>query len=190
MKKFNWSILLVGFIALAVLATTGCVSKKRKASLPGDDPVAMQGEVMYDENGLPYYLDENGNRIYIDDPNALGDRSGSEIGGGFEPVLFTYDNSQIDPAEMSKIDTVVAYLNDNAAYGLVIEGHCDERGSNEYNLALGERRALAVRAAIISAGIDASRITTRSYGEENPVAMGHDESSWASNRRAEFIVTQ
>lgn len=189
MKKFNWSILLVGFIALAVLATTGCVSKKRKASLP-DDPTTMQGELMYDENGLPYYLDENGNRVYIDDPNALGDRSGSEIGGGFEPVLFTYDNSQIDPAEMSKIDTVVAYLNDNAAYGLVIEGHCDERGSNEYNLALGERRALAVRAAIISAGIDASRITTRSYGEENPVAMGHDESSWAMNRRAEFIVTQ
>ena len=73
---------------------------------------------------------------------------------------------------------------------MIVEGHCDERGSNEYNLALGERRALAVRAAMISAGIDGARVQTRSYGEERAVAFGHDESAWRLNRRAEFTFTQ
>jgi peptidoglycan-associated lipoprotein len=67
-----------------------------------------------------------------------------------------------------------------------VEGNCDERGSNEYNLALGERRALAVRAYLVNLGIDAGRIQTKSLGEERPVALGHDESSWQQNRRAEF----
>jgi peptidoglycan-associated lipoprotein len=71
---------------------------------------------------------------------------------------------------------------------VVIEGHCDERGSREYNLALGERRALAVRAYLVGLGIDATRLQTKSYGEEQPVAMGHDESSWSRNRRAEFVL--
>ena len=189
MRKMSWKVLVLGLLAVSLLAATGCVSKKKNPRLPSDDP--MQGELLMDENGNQYYLDENGNRVYVDGgDDALGLRNGTEMGGSFEAVYFAYDNSQLDPMEMGKVQTVANYLMDNPAYGLVVEGHCDERGSNEYNLALGERRALAVRAAIIGAGIDASRITTRSFGEESPVSMGHDESSWSNDRRAEFVITQ
>lgn len=189
MKKINWSVFSIVLVALALLASTGCVSKKKGATLPSDN--LGQGEIMIDETGRQYYIDENGNIVYLDNiDDAMGLRGGEEIGGNFEAVNFAYDNSQIDPSEMGKVQVVVDYLNQNAAAGLVVEGHCDERGSNEYNLALGERRALAVRAAIIGAGIDAARITTRSFGEESPVSMGHDEDSWRINRRAEFIITQ
>ena len=188
MKKLNWSVMAMVLVAISLLAATGCTTKKPK--LPKDQG-DLQGETLYDENGNPYTLGPNGEIIYLDPSmNPMGDRFGEEVGGGFEAVYFAYDNSQIDPNEMGKIQAVVSYLNANPSSGLVVEGHCDERGSNEYNLALGERRALAVRAEIIGSGIDASRITTRSFGEESPISMGHDESSWMNNRRAEFVVTQ
>jgi len=115
---------------------------------------------------------------------------GAEVAGQFEAVLFEYDSTQLNPSEQAKINAVVGYLQQNPTAGIVVEGHCDERGSNEYNLSLGERRALAVRAAMIAAGVDGARIQTRSYGEERPVAFGHDEASWRLNRRAEFLSTQ
>ena len=105
-------------------------------------------------------------------------------------MYFEYDSPQLNPSEQGKIDAVVAYLQQNPTHGVIVEGHCDERGSNEYNLALGERRSLAVRAAMVSAGIDGARVQTRSYGEERGVAFGHDESAWRLNRRAEFVFTQ
>jgi peptidoglycan-associated lipoprotein len=71
---------------------------------------------------------------------------------------------------------------------LIAEGHCDERGSREYNLSLGEHRALAVRAYLVGLGVDGARIQTRSYGEEQPLDPGHDESAWRLNRRVEFAL--
>ena len=177
----RWMTVLMVLLALAMLGTTGCIKKKKKPldTAPYGDRVI----VGYDANGNP---------IYADDANALGMRpEGAEIGAGqFEAILFDYDSPQLNPSEQGKIDAVVAYLQQNPTHGVVVEGHCDERGSNEYNLALGERRSLAVRAAMISAGIDGARVQTRSYGEERPVAFGHDESSWRLNRRAEFVFTQ
>lgn len=114
----------------------------------------------------------------------------TEIESQFGVVYFDFDSAQINPSERGKIEAVADYLRRNPNVGVIVEGHCDERGSNEYNLALGERRAMAVRAYLISLGIDASRIQTKSYGEERPVAFGHDEASWALNRRAEFKLFQ
>ena len=79
-------------------------------------------------------------------------------------------------------------LRSNAQAGVIVEGHCDERGSREYNLALGERRALAVRAYLIGLGLDPARVQTKSMGEEQPAVFGHDESAWSKNRRVEFIL--
>ncbi|MFH0908893.1 MAG: peptidoglycan-associated lipoprotein Pal [bacterium] len=126
------------------------------------------------------------------DDDAMGERMGGgmEQAGLFSAVYFDYDSAQINPAERSKLDGVADHLNQNSAQGLTVEGHCDERGSNEYNLSLGERRALAVRAYLVGLGIDGARIQTKSYGEERPVAIGHDESSWSQNRRAEFVIVQ
>lgn len=101
-------------------------------------------------------------------------------------VNFDFDRSEVkaDFYSVIKINADYMALNPNAM--VTISGHCDERGTREYNLALGERRANAVKNALIAEGVSPSRISTKSYGEENPVALGHDESSWAKNRRAEF----
>lgn len=109
------------------------------------------------------------------------------MGLDFAPVQFSYDRFQVADAERAKIEAAAAYLRVNPALTLVIEGHCDERGSREYNMALGERRALAVRAYLIGLGIPAERIQTVSYGIDKPADPGRNEQAWARNRRAEFV---
>lgn len=104
-------------------------------------------------------------------------------------VYFEFDRSSVKEGERSKVEAVAAYLKtapaDNA---LLIEGHCDERGTEEYNRALGERRALALRDYLINLGIGAERIRTISYGKDKAVDQGHDDTAWAKNRRGEFLL--
>ncbi len=111
-------------------------------------------------------------------------------GLAFEPVYFTYDSYVLPPNEIAKVDQVGQHLNANSGHVLVVEGHCDERGSNEYNLSLGENRAIAVRAYLVNMGIASDRIQTRSYGEEKPAVIGMDEGAWRLNRRGEFALFQ
>lgn len=106
----------------------------------------------------------------------------------FEPVYFAYDSFALNPTETAKIQRVADYMRRNQRTRLVVEGHTDERGSREYNLSLGERRALSIRSALISSGIDPSRIQTRSFGKEQPVAFGSNEEAWRRNRRGEFVL--
>ena len=108
----------------------------------------------------------------------------------FQPVYFGFDSTTLAPAELSKIDEVVRHLRANANRVVVIEGHCDERGSIEYNLSLGENRAMIVSNYLQQNGITPDRIQTRSYGEEKPAVDGHDESAWRMNRRGEFAIFQ
>ncbi|MBI5385372.1 MAG: peptidoglycan-associated lipoprotein Pal [Verrucomicrobia bacterium] len=104
-------------------------------------------------------------------------------------VYFDFDRSVIKSSEASKVDSVAGqFKNENPACDLLIEGHCDERGTAEYNRALGERRALAIREYLIRAGVNGEKIHTVSFGKDQPVALGHDEASWAKNRRGEFIL--
>jgi len=104
-------------------------------------------------------------------------------------VHFDLDRSNIRPDDMGALDQKVAILQANPDLRIRVGGHCDERGSDEYNLALGNRRAQAAKQYLVSHGIDASRIETQSWGEERPMVDGHDESAWSQNRRAEFEVT-
>ncbi len=103
-------------------------------------------------------------------------------------VYFDFDSSTVKPSEKPKAESVATFLKSNATFRLRIEGHCDERGTDEYNRALGERRALSVREYLISAGVSADRVSTLSFGEDQPAVLGHDEMSWAKNRRGEFIL--
>lgn len=111
-----------------------------------------------------------------------------EQAGMYEPVYFGYDSAVIPEAQRSKLGPLAESMRRQPASSLVIEGHCDERGSAEYNLALGERRALAVRAYLIGLGVEAARLQTKSFGKERPVSLGHDEAAWSQNRRAEFVL--
>jgi peptidoglycan-associated lipoprotein len=106
----------------------------------------------------------------------------------FAPVHFAYDSFVLPPQEVSKVDDVAKFLMENEDRVVNVDGHCDERGSNEYNLSLGEQRAQSVRTYLVSAGIDAARIQTRSFGKEKPLDPGHSESAWAKNRRGEFVI--
>jgi peptidoglycan-associated lipoprotein len=114
-------------------------------------------------------------------------------GGGvksedFLPALFDYDSYSLREDARAALDKNAALLRSNAGVNVTIEGHCDERGTAEYNLALGEKRAQAARDYLVAAGIDAGRLQTVSYGKERPVDAGHDEAAWARNRRAQLVV--
>jgi len=103
-------------------------------------------------------------------------------------IHFDYDKSNIRSDDAGTLDQKVAILQANPELRIRIGGHCDERGSDEYNLALGNRRAQAAKQYLVSHGIDGSRIETQSWGEERPLVDGHDETAWSQNRRDEFEI--
>jgi len=105
------------------------------------------------------------------------------------PVFFNYDSDELDDTAKKTLDENAEVLKQNAAWVITVEGHCDERGTAEYNLALGDRRALAAKNYLISLGISADRLRTVSYGKEFPFETGHDEKAFQQNRRAHFMVT-
>ena len=107
----------------------------------------------------------------------------------FQPVFFALDSSEIDQAGQQALNTDAAILKKYPTWVITLEGHCDERGTAEYNLALGERRAMAAKTYLVSLGIPADRVRTVSYGKEFPFDPGHDEAAWSKNRRAQFVVT-
>jgi peptidoglycan-associated lipoprotein len=106
-----------------------------------------------------------------------------------KPLFFELDSSEISAEGRSVLDANAAALKKYPTWTITIEGHCDERGTAEYNLALGERRAVAARAYLVSLGVSPDRLRTVSYGKEFPFDAGHDELSFQKNRRAHFVVT-
>lgn len=171
MQSKRWMMWMAVGLVAAVAMGSGC---KKKTPGTGMDDGGIGGKLggIGDGTGV-------GNRP---DMNAL------ETAGQFPAVYFEYDSAQVKESERAKVETVAQNLKKSSAGGVIVEGHCDERGSAEYNLALGERRASAVRAYLQTLGVDAARIQTKSFGKEKPVAMGHDEESWSKNRRAEFVL--
>jgi peptidoglycan-associated lipoprotein len=105
-----------------------------------------------------------------------------------QPVFFEFDSATLTELGRSTLDQNAKMLRDHADAKLVIEGHCDERGTSEYNQALGEKRAQAAREYLVGAGIAPTRLEIVSYGKERPFEAGHDESAWAKNRRAHFTI--
>lgn len=105
-----------------------------------------------------------------------------------DTVYFDFDSSTIKGSEKSKIEAVAAYLKQNGSAAVKVEGNCDERGTEEYNRALGERRALAIREYLINSGITPTTVDTVSYGEDKPLDPGHIEAAWKKNRRGDFVL--
>jgi peptidoglycan-associated lipoprotein len=176
-KKFLAQIILV--VTVAAVGLTGCKNhplngsgSKGSGSEPGVPPLNGSGSDITSSGG-------NGSR-----PDGM---TGELNHGQFAPVYFDFDSARIRPSEDPKLQTVSAYLKANPGK-LVVEGHCDERGTAEFNRALGEKRALAAREELVKQGADGSRITTISYGSDRPADMGHDEAAWSKNRRCEFVV--
>jgi len=108
----------------------------------------------------------------------------------FNDALFDFDKYNIRPDARVVLDSTAEWLNNHKDLNILIEGHCDERGTNEYNLALGEKRAKAAKGYLISKGIAPDRMSTISYGEEKPLCTAHNENCWQRNRRAHFVITK
>ncbi len=105
-----------------------------------------------------------------------------------EYIYFDYDSAALTPQAQDILRRKAAWLRKYPGKSVIIEGHCDERGTTEYNLALGDRRAEAVRKFLVTLGIASSRMTTISFGEERPIDPGHNEAAWRKNRRAQFVI--
>jgi peptidoglycan-associated lipoprotein len=159
----------------ALVATAGCASKKPKILPPGP------GDAVVDPN------DGNNNGDGVIVPGSPQDFVRSVMS---DTIHFALDQYDIDATSRGILDSQAAWLLNWPQRRITIEGHADERGTREYNLALGDRRANAAKNYLAAKGIDASRIATISYGKERPIALGSDEASWAQNRRAVTIVIQ
>ena len=105
-----------------------------------------------------------------------------------DTIHFEYDSAVVKPAEHSKVTAVADYLKSNPSNAVKVEGHCDERGTDEYNRSLGERRAQAIREELVKAGVDAGRVDTVSFGRDRPVDTGHSDAAHRKNRRGEFVA--
>ena len=161
--------------------------------LNGGDAGLQSGDGFGNGNGLNGGdgFDQNGPGAYGEDLNKTPyiDGFGARIEGvEFQPLYFPYDANTISSSEENKVAAVAQYLLGHPEAGVVVEGYCDERGTDEYNRALGERRALAASEMLIDIyGIEAARIKTVSYGEERPAVTGTGDAVWAKNRRDEFV---
>ncbi len=153
------------------------------AACGGKKGVKEEGTASIEERGVSAQGLEEG-------VDAYGRPIGSGEAGdllGRRKVYFEFDSASLDEESRSVVQAHANYLVNNPGVTLVLEGHADERGTREYNLALGDRRALAVSDYMSALGVSAGRIQNVSYGEERPEALGHDESAWRLNRRTEII---
>ena len=197
------AIAICGALAFAV---AGCKYDDEAADGTGSEVVGT--DVNTDDGGAASGTDvatDSGTTTTVDTTNADTTSLTDAIGNTpfdqdpnyarctdveFAPVYFGFDASALPAGEMTKIEAVAAHLQEKPGRVVIIEGNCDERGSNEYNLSLGDLRATSIRAYLESLGIAPNRIQTKSYGEEKPAVIGHDESAWSKNRRGEFAVFQ
>lgn len=163
---------LLAATALAALTLSAC-SREAPEDLPPPPPTDTTGDSGFD-------TDTTG--------PAPGSRADFIAQAGTDTVYFDTDVHELDAEARSILDQQARWLVANPDVRVTIEGHADERGTREYNLALGERRANSAKNYLAARGVDASRMTTISYGKEQPVALGSDPASWAQNRRAVTVV--
>ncbi|MBQ9789673.1 MAG: OmpA family protein [Lentisphaeria bacterium] len=178
------------FLAVVVIAwsVSGCKSKTT------DDPQPME-DIYVEDNGLTSEGDIGG----TDSSNFEGGADESTLANltkddlviltdlNFPVIYFPYDSNKLVESEMAKIEKVAEYLNKYSSLLLIVEGHCDQRGTEEYNRSLGERRANMIRESLVAAGVNSDRIRTVSYGKDRPAVEGNDESAWGKNRRGELL---
>ena len=162
--------------ATLLLTFTGCANHKKDPNAAGSYTGSDSDQV----NGTP--LSDRQEGVSFMDPNVQK--------GQFAPVHFPFDSFAISGAEAARVEAVAQFIQGHGSNGVIVAGFTDERGTADYNRALGEKRAGAVREALIADGVDPSKVQTVSFGAEMPVDPASDESAWAKNRRGEFGITR
>jgi peptidoglycan-associated lipoprotein len=185
MKRF-WIVLILMFFVSA-----GCAEKvttKPEVEQPQKEQKAEEMKAQKPSEAAPEAQKETGMEkaevVKSEEEEAI--TAGKE--GVFQDIHFDFDRYNIQDADRGILKSIASWMRKNASAKLTIEGHCDDRGTNEYNLALGDRRAKAVKDYLVSLGVPSSRLETISFGEEKPVCTQQTEECWAKNRRAHFVV--
>jgi peptidoglycan-associated lipoprotein len=173
------------------LAVSGCAKKQPPVArpLPPPPPPPVETPVTPPPEPAAPTADTATPTPVAEDTIASGSLDEINKNSPLKPVFFALDGSDVDAEGQRILEQNAEILKRYTTWQISVEGHCDERGTAEYNLALGERRALAVRNYLVSLGVSADRVKTVSYGKEFPFDPGHTESAWAKNRRAHFVVT-
>ena len=167
--KKNWGLLTLS-IALSAALTSSC--SKKQTTEEGQSTGDVTSIDTCDSGGAA---------------GGAGGTAGQKI-AALPTIYFEYDSFSLNSSAKEALGLAAQWLKANTNQKVQAEGHCDERGTTEYNLALGERRASSVRDYLSSQGVSAAQLSTISYGEERPLAMGSDEATWAKNRRVEFVT--
>jgi peptidoglycan-associated lipoprotein len=178
----------------ALLALATACGGRTPPATPAPDPAPFPGAAAGGGGGTPPPAPPMEPLLSDEPPISVGrydNKTPQEINedSPFVPVFFAYDSDELDDTARQALAQNAGVLRQYGTWVLTIEGHCDERGTAEYNLALGDRRALAAKSYLQSLGIPAERLRTVSYGKEFPFDPGHDEAAWSKNRRAHFMVT-
>lgn len=183
-------VIIVGLIVAAL--ASGCGRNKKPTLAPQPTPTAEAPPAETPRPPAPTQrVDESVPLPPRLSEDALANRSLDDLNRNspLKPVFFPLDSAELDDSGRAVATANAEVLKKNATWAITIEGHCDERGTAEYNLALGERRASAVKAYLASLGIAADRMKTVSYGKEFPFDAGHTEEAWAKNRRGHLVIT-
>ncbi len=185
--------LVLVIAAMAFVGASGCAKKKPPVARPTTPPPAASSTTAGTRPPSPPEPVREPEPVPAEpiatDPLSTTDIDAINRNSPFQPVFYRYDQADIDAAGQQSLNANAELMKKYPTWVVTIEGHSDERGTAEYNLALGERRAMAARNYLVSLGIPAERLRTVTYGKEFPFEPGHDEGSWSKNRRAHFVVT-
>ena len=194
LKHWTISALALVLALLVVISISSC-AKKKISSEPSTTSAEEEARKRADEEARQREL-ERQNALKEEDLSEgslsarMADQRTESARTIFEneDIYFEFDSIRLSPEAQETLAKKAAWLRANSEASVTIEGHCDSRGTNEYNLALGEGRAQSVKAFLADLGVDSSRLTTISYGEERPIDRTESEEAWAKNRRASFVI--
>lgn len=188
MKATRFAILTAIGLVLSFLAAGCHMNPENPMAIP-NRPADTNGNLEGLGQIVPGNPTNNGTTL-IAEPEFPGHTNWIENPDQFkeQTIHFAFDSSVVRSADKSKIGVVADYLKANPQTAVRVEGNCDERGTEEYNRSLGERRAQSAREVLVGLGIDSTRVDTVSYGQDKPVADGHNEAAWKQNRRADFVL--
>ncbi len=181
-------------VLLALACIAGCGRRQPPAATPAPPPPATAPPPTASAPPPPPPVRVEESLPVPSEPlaeDAIANRSLDDLNrdSPFKPLFFALDSAELDDAGRAVATANAQLLRKYPAWVITIEGHCDERGTAEYNIALGERRAVEVKTYLVSVGISPDRIRTVSYGKEFPFDPGHDQAAWTKNRRAHFVIT-
>lgn len=202
--KTPFTLLLLAFFTLSLALLSGCDKEPVNPYISSSQTDSTTGG-QNDYGGSGYTYDDSTPTVESLESSGTGAPTGSYATGADQnsdeykkqygrssnqllPIYFDFDQASIRMDQIPRIEQNAEYLKNNPSARIIIEGNCDERGTNEYNLALGERRALNAKKYLVELGIEDFRVRTVSYGEERPLFPEQDEFSWSQNRRDDFVL--